>query len=1229
MARIGSREIAGYYPTPPRIVPMIAAMLALKDDSRELIACDPCAGEGAAGVELVRAVSKDAKLYTCELEAGRHSKLQVNARALGWHSQQHALLGDAFRVDFGKGGWCGLLYLNPPYDHDHEHGRLEQRFLARFDAVLSEGGVLVFVVPLQALAASAQFIAARYGDVACFRFPDPEFATFKQCVVVARKSEIRTRPKTLNNLRGWANGTISPPVLGSVDARWSIARGWSTTIWQLRPVDVVQLATRARLWHQTGKAGRLELIPGVLPDLPAGDLMLRKFPVLTEPRPAHISSALASGLFNGRRVTATEKGLPPLLVKGNFERELVTVEERSDEDREVTTMVQQPRLVVVALDLATGKYHEVKAGGRSESSAVSDMTLEDLLHHYGPSLLEVMHDQCPPVYLPARDAQNVPLAAVARPLFEAQAHAARAVIMALGGPGKRLSQRRRGQVMLLGEIGCGKTSVAITAAVTMGARRPLVVCPPHLLQSWTNELAAVLPDAGVTILSDLGDVDRFAADDSPGVVVGVLSRESAKLGHAQHSAGGTCSRCGAVTPDEDHAKKRSRCAHQSVSPANEAARVATALALELFPYCPNDEHVQALFPGRHMRRSAESGKRKSASLFAGVSRPVLDRAVKVACEVPPSGHYQQTDPTFRLLAHVLIAARDATWIARAVEWFAAANDWQRSEWARDLALLLPADLREAAYTKAWSSYTYSYGRQTASTAFADVMGRAAAGMDSRAGNIKIGPDGVSLDGLAPGSLKQARKLLRQLCTVARFENGPVCDEPLYQATPEPRRYPLARYIARRHPSLYDLLIVDEAHEYAGEDSAQTHAVERLVELGAPVIRLTGSVMNGYAESLFTPWLSMSPGFREEFGRDESTRFIDRYGYRKVVVTERSPSESEIERGAQSDRIIRTERKSGSTPGVLPLFLFRHLLPYSVTLHKADLKQDLPPCTHHRHDIEPSPELLRSYKHLENRLAQQIRADLFQTGLAGKLFGQLSELPSYLDRATADVGNQPDGHYRICYPAKCGGGLVAEGACFPESELLPKERWLVDLLRNELDEGRNVMVLGWHVELLPRLVRVIERELGIKAPLLRPEKVPTRKRQEWIEREVVRKGRRVLVANPIAIQTGLNNLVHFSSQAWMENPACNPIALRQTVGRVDRIGQKLETRIHFPVYANTLQEKLYTLLMRKVAVSTATDGLDAESVLLASGGGQDGALLGLSVGRQLWAILQEAANRVAA
>jgi hypothetical protein len=112
----------------------------------------------------------------------------------------------------------------------------------------------------------------------------------------------------------------------------------------------------------------------------------------------------------------------------------------------------------------------------------------------------------------------------------------------------------------------------------------------------------------------------------------------------------------------------------------------------------------------------------------------------------------------------------------------------------------------------------------------------------------------------------------------------------------------------------------------------------------------------------------------------------------------------------------------------------------------------------------------------------------------------------------------------------------------------------------------------------------------------------------------------MVTNPVAIQTGLNNLVHFATEIWMENPACNPIIYRQATGRVDRIGQNLDTRILFPVYEGTLQENLHDLLMSKVAVSTATDGLDPESALLASGVGPDEFMTGLSIGKQLWAML---------
>jgi hypothetical protein len=193
---------------------------------------------------------------------------------------------------------------------------------------------------------------------------------------------------------------------------------------------------------------------------------------------------------------------------------------------------------------------------------------------------------------------------------------------------------------------------------------------------------------------------------------------------------------------------------------------------------------------------------------------------------------------------------------------------------------------------------------------------------------------------------------------------------------------------------------------------------------------------------------------------------------------------------------------------------------------------------------------------------------------------------------------------------------------PAKAILPKEEWLLGRIEAELAEKRNVMVCGWHVGLLPRLQRLIQARIGEKVPVLYADKVPTAKRQAWIDKEIVKKGARVMVANPVAIQTGLNNLVHFATQIWHENPACNPIVYRQAMGRLDRIGQKRPTRILFAHYADTLQANMYDLLMAKVAISTATDGLDPESALRASGIVVDEYLTGLSIGKQLWAMLEE-------
>jgi hypothetical protein len=166
------------------------------------------------------------------------------------------------------------------------------------------------------------------------------------------------------------------------------------------------------------------------------------------------------------------------------------------------------------------------------------------------------------------------------------------------------------------------------------------------------------------------------------------------------------------------------------------------------------------------------------------------------------------------------------------------------------------------------------------------------------------------------------------------------------------------------------------------------------------------------------------------------------------------------------------------------------------------------------------------------------------------------------------------------------------------------------------------VVCWHIDVLPRLQTLIRDELGEEAPILLADKVPTGKRQDWIDAKIVKPKRRIMLANPVCIQTGLNNLVWFSSQIWIENPACNPTIFRQAIGRVDRIGQKAsETRIHLPVYVGTLQEQLYGLLLRKVAVAVSADGLDPESALQAAGAGEDdGYLAGLSLGKQLWEMM---------
>ncbi len=1258
MARLESTATGGFFPTPPSVIPKIAALLAthpaqLKtgewQDPLEVTVMDPCAGAGEAIMALTHCLYPDLEgmkpqqvtYYLCEMEKTRHDALKKNLeKGQSWKSCHNALHGDAFTVEVNRGEKTGvsLLFLNPPYDTDRVYGRLEERFLSRFAPALVDGGILVLLVPFYALAASADTLAKHFTDVQCFRFPEPEWQAYRQVVLVAKKSTalFSEDPQILALIKGWSADETSIPVLpdnGPTVATVPASRSYTAGLdsWILRELDVGTILQKVRPWKQSDRSSGLVGVSGILPEIPIEDLLARQYPVAVPPRPAHIAAGIASGVFNGARVDSKTPSMPPLLVKGVFDREYRTIEEKLNKDGEVRAVVQiqQPKLVTTVLDLSTLTYHTLKAGPEASAvPAVGDMTVADLLAHYSDSLMTVMERQCPIGYDPRVDAGKIPLATFARTPFTAQAHAVRAIVHLLGGPTAKKHTRRGKSAILLGEIGSGKSSVALMAGTTISAKRMLVMCPPHLLKSWTNEIAAVLPEAEVRVLQSVTDVDDLTGVEPGKTVVAILSRETAKLGHTWAGVDGVCGACGSTVQAsaEVLAKKRQYCDARALIPSSPVARAARQLALALLPSCPSDPRVVTLLRGRFDSRRLACAVLKKAPLPSFDDKWV-DKILDVTLAAYQKEGADNTQEVGKALAAILVAFPDKARTVRAITSLlsAAGSAYWSPTWhlALDLMMLLPPGGEEQKDIMGNHQAPQTVYGQNPWSGWEQRVERILKGENPQYGSTYRWVGGQAYDGehLA-GSAATVVNALGLLTAAGRWSWGPVCEEPLFQAIPEPRRYPLAKYIAKRHKRLFDFFILDEGHEYQ-EGSAQGISGHRIVGLGQPTLMMTGSVMNGYAESMFANMWALSEDFRQEFDRTEKQRFIDRYGYRKRLVEEKDRKTGEIVAyGSMTDRVEKSEKIIGNAPGILPLFLLRHLLPIAVTLHKADLAIDLPPCRQFRHLIQPDAELYARYQTLQHALITQIKKDQWIPEVAGRLWGQLAELPSYLDRSTEDTGNTPEGSYEIRYPESVGSQLVTSIPPFPKEKVSAKEEWILDTVEASLKAGRNVMVFTWHLSLLPRLARLIKDRIGEPVPILYASKVPTGKRQDWIDREVIAKGRRVLVANPVCIQTGLNNLVHFATEIFAENPACNGTTMRQAIGRVDRIGQRLPTEIHFPIFEGTLQVQLYDLLLRKVAVATATDGLDAESMLAAAGITEDAHLTGMSIGRQLYAMYQE-------
>ena len=344
--RLAAQAKGGYYPTPERVVDLIADLIHTPSGyyhrERETVRIlDPCCGAGDALQRLAERLDRPNSMpiltYGVELHRDRAEKAE---KVL-----YRTLASDLFQTSIANGAF-GMLLLNPPYDWDSEDKRVEHAFLTQTTRYLAESGLLVFIVPRQRLSYSARYLSTHYGRMQCWAFPDPEREPFDQVVLFGyRKTDPVPDAHAEGMVMEWSLGqpeTLRPQRYTEFSPATSPS---GDILFTTRTVDPVAAATEARrsgLWANTEITDTL---------WPAGDARTRPLMPL---RRGHIAMLVAAGFLNNLVLEAMGKRM---LVKGRTSKEMELVEDSPEKE------VHRERLntTVVALDLDSGEIADIAA----------------------------------------------------------------------------------------------------------------------------------------------------------------------------------------------------------------------------------------------------------------------------------------------------------------------------------------------------------------------------------------------------------------------------------------------------------------------------------------------------------------------------------------------------------------------------------------------------------------------------------------------------------------------------------------------------------------------------------------------------------------------------------------------------------------------------------------------------------------------------------------------------
>ena len=420
----------------------------------------------------------------------------------------------------------------------------------------------------------------------------------------------------------------------------------------------------------------------------------------------------------------------------------------------------------------------------------------------------------------------------------------------------------------------------------------------------------------------------------------------------------------------------------------------------------------------------------------------------------------------------------------------------------------------------------------------------------------------------------------------------------------PRKYPLADYVKNHMRGYFDLLVVDEVHEHKGRGSAQGLSAGILADACGKSLALSGTLMGGYASTLFHLLYRFSPEIRSEFGRSEESKWVQRYGFLEQSVRHDRDPDDPTEDGSVSRRkSYRNQTKE--RPGLAPGALF-HIIGHSLFLKLSDVASGLPPYEEQiqvaRLDDEPNLHgfsQASAYQHLALQLKRALLVAL-ERGSQRLLSTYLQSLLAYPEGCTrGETVFDPD-----------SGEVIVQLPPLDEERVYPKEQQLIDLVAQERLAGRRVLVYATHTgtrDITGRLSALLERH-GFRAAVMKADRVEPKQREAWVAKRV-EEGIDVLICHPRLVQTGLD-LIAFETVCWYETDY-SVYTMRQASRRSWRIGQTRPVKVVFMAYRSTLQADALKLVAQKLQSSLAVEGELPEDGLAGYGDTGDDLMMALA------------------